>query len=35
MDPEESLAWSDLQEDLVNLECLEKQDDRDPRELLV
>jgi len=35
LDPEESLAWLDLQEDLVNLECLEKQDDRDPRELLV
>jgi hypothetical protein len=35
LDPEESLAWLDLQEDLVNLECLGKQEDRDPQEPLV
>lgn len=35
MDQGESLEWLDLLEDLVNLECLEKQDDKDPQELLV
>lgn len=35
MDPGESLVWLDLLEDLENLECQEKQDDRDPLERLV
>lgn len=35
MDQGESLVWLDLLEDLANLECQEKQDDRDPLEQLV
>ena len=35
MDQEESLGWLDLLVDLENLECLEKQEDKDLLELLV
>ena len=35
MDQGESLAWLGPLEDLVNLECQEKQEDRDHQELLV